>query len=91
MACAKICGTPNARGFIGTRWHMDRIEALKNGLGGNVKEATEEISVTANLPHSIQREFIGKKNPMLKFAGNLIDEVIYAIDDTTGSTWGREN
>ncbi len=82
-------GDGNTRGFIGTRWQMDRIEALKNGLGGNVKEATEEISVTANLPHSIQQEFIGKKNPMLKLAGNLIDDVIYAIDDTTGSKWGE--
>jgi hypothetical protein len=82
-------GDGNTRGFIGTRWQMDRIEALKNGLGDDVKEATEEISVTANLPHSIQQEFIGKKNPVLKFAGNLIDDVIYAIDDTTGSTWGE--
>jgi len=82
-------GDGNTRGLIGTRWHMDRIESLKNGLGGDVKEATEEISVTANLPHSIQQEFIGKKNPFLKLAGNIIDDVIYAIDDTTGSKWGE--
>lgn len=82
-------GDGNTRGIIGSRWQMDRIEALKNGLGGTVKEATEEIGVTANLPHSIQQEFIGKKNPMLKFAGNLIDDVIDVIDDTTGSKWGE--
>ncbi len=82
-------GDGNTRGFIGTRWQMDRIETLKNGLGGDVKEATEEISVTANLPHSIQQEFIGKKNPLLKLAGNVIDDAIYFIDDTTGSKWGE--
>ncbi|HEY6541627.1 MAG TPA: hypothetical protein VIZ18_11840 [Ktedonobacteraceae bacterium] len=82
-------GDGNTRGFIGTRWQIDRIEALKNGLGGNVKEATEEINVTANLPHSIQQEFIGKKNPLLKFTGNIIDDVIYVIDDTTGGKWGE--
>ena len=82
-------GDGNTRGFIGTRWQMDRIEALKNGLGDSVKEATEEIGVTANLPHSIQQEFIGKKHPVMKLAGNIIDDVIYAIDDTTGSKWGE--
>jgi hypothetical protein len=82
-------GDGNTRGFIGTRWQMDRVEALKNGLGEEVKEATEEISVTANLPHSIQQEFIGKKNPLLKFAGNIIDDVFEAIDETTGGKWGE--
>ncbi len=82
-------GDGNTRGLIGSRWQMDRIEALKNGLGGNVKEATTEISVTANLPHSIQQEFIGKKNPVLKLTGSIIDDVLDAIDDTTGSKWGE--
>ncbi len=82
-------GDGNTRGFIGTRWQMDRVEALKNGLGDEVKEATEEINVTANLPHSIQQEFIGKKNPLVKLAGNIIDDVFDAIDDTTGSKWGE--
>ena len=82
-------GDGNTRGFVGTRWQMDRVEALKNGLGENVKEATEEISVTSNLPHSIQQEFIEKKNPLLKFAGNVIGDVFDAIDDTTGSKWGE--
>lgn len=82
-------GDGNTRGFVGTRWQLDRIEALKNGLGDNVKEATEEINVTANLPHSIQQEFLGKKHPLLKFAGTVIDDVIDAIDDTTGSKWGE--
>jgi hypothetical protein len=82
-------GDGNTRGFIGTRWQLDRIEALKNGLGENVKEATEEINVTANLPHSIQQEFIGKKHPLLKFAGSVIDDMFDAIDDTTGSKWGE--
>ena len=68
---------------------MDRVDALKKGLGDNVKEATEEISVTANLPHSIQQEFIGKKNRLLKLTGNIIDDVIDAIDVTTGSKWGE--
>jgi hypothetical protein len=82
-------GDGNTRGFVGTRWQMDRVEALKKGLGDNVKEATEEISVTSNLPHSIQQEFIEKKNPLLKLAGNIIDDVFDAIDDTTGSKWGE--
>jgi len=68
---------------------MDRVDALKKGLGDDVKEATEEISVTANLPHSIQQEFIGKKNRLLKLTGNIIDDVIDAIDVTTGSKWGE--
>jgi hypothetical protein len=82
-------GDGNTRGFVGTRWQMDRIEALKNGLGDGVKEATEEISVTSNLPHSIQQEFIGKKNRLLKLTGNIIDDVIDVIDVTTGSKWGE--
>jgi hypothetical protein len=82
-------GDGNTRGFVGTRWQMDRVDALKNGLGDDVKEATEEISVTANLPHSIQQEFIGKKNRLLKLTGNIIDDVIDAIDVTTGSKWGE--
>ncbi len=82
-------GDGNTRGFVGTRWQMDRVDALKKGLGDDVKEATEEISVTANLPHSIQQEFIGKKRPLLKLAGNIIDDVFDAIDDTTGSKWGE--
>src|SRR5260370_4056653 len=77
------------RGFVGTRCQMDRVDALKKGLGDDVKEATEEISVTANLPHSIQQEFIGKKNRLLKLTGNIIDDVIDAIDVTTGSKWGE--
>jgi len=82
-------GDGNTRGFVGTRWQMDRVDALKKGLGEDVQEATEEISVTANLPHSIQQEFIGKKHPLLKFAGNMLDDVFDAIDDTTGSKWGE--
>ena len=82
-------GDGNTRGFVGTRWQMDRVDALKKGLGDDVKEATEEISVTANLPHSIQQEFIGKKRPLLKLAGNIIDDVFDAIDDTTGGKWGE--
>ena len=84
-----VSGDGNTRGFVGTRWQMDRIEALKNGLGDGVKEATEEISVTSNLPHSIQQEFIGKKNRLLKLTGNIIDDVIDVIDVTTGSKWGE--
>jgi hypothetical protein len=82
-------GDGNTRGFVGTRWQMDRVNALKKGLGDDVKEATEEISVTANLPHSIQQEFIGKKNRLLKLTGSIIDDVIDAIDVTTGSKWGE--
>jgi hypothetical protein len=82
-------GDGNTRGIVGTRWQMDRVDALKKGLGEDVQEATEEISVTANLPHSIQQEFIGKKHPLLKFAGNMLDDVFDAIDDTTGSKWGE--
>jgi hypothetical protein len=82
-------GDGNTRGFVGTRWQMDRVDALKKGLGEDVQEATEEISVTANLPHSIQQEFIGKKHPLLKFAGNMLDDVFDAIDDTTGGKWGE--
>ena len=82
-------GDGNTRGFIGTRWQMDRIEALKRGLGDDLQEATAEINVTANLSHSIQQEFIGKKHPLLKLTGNIIDDVIDTIDDTTGSKWGE--
>jgi hypothetical protein len=82
-------GDGNTRGFVGTRWQMDRVEALKKGLGEDVKEATEEISVTANLPHSIQQEFMTKKHPLLKLAGNIIDDVIDTLDETTGSKWGE--
>ena len=86
---ATFSGDGNTRGFVGTRWQMDRVDALKKGLGEDVQEATEEISVTANLPHSIQQEFIGKKHPLLKFAGNMLDDVFDVIDDTTGSKWGE--
>ena len=82
-------GDGNTRGIVGTRWQMDRVDALKKGLGEDVQEATEEISVTANLPHSIQQEFIGKKHPLLKFAGNMLDDVFDVIDDTTGGKWGE--
>jgi hypothetical protein len=82
-------GDGNTRGFVGTRWQMDRVDALKRGLGEDVQEATEEISVTANLPHSIQQEFIGKKHPLVRFAGNMLDDVFDAIDETTGSKWGE--
>lgn len=82
-------GDGNTRGFIGTRWQIDRTEALKKGLGDNVKEATEEISVTANLPHSIQQEFLEKQHPLLKLAGNVLDDVFETIEDTTGSKWGE--
>ncbi|MBA2677199.1 MAG: hypothetical protein H0U76_02195 [Ktedonobacteraceae bacterium] len=82
-------GDGNTRGLVGTRWQIDRTAALKKGLGDNVKEATEEISVTANLPHSIQQEFLGKQHPVLKLAGNVLDDVFEAIEDTTGSKWGE--
>jgi hypothetical protein len=82
-------GDGNTRGFVGTRWQMDRVDALKKGLGEGVQEATEEIGVTANLPRSIQQEFIGKKHPLLKFAGNMLDDVFDVIDDTTGGKWGE--
>jgi hypothetical protein len=82
-------GDGNTRGFVGTRWQMDRVDALKKGLGENLREATEEINVTANLPHSIQQEFIGKKHPFLKFTGNMLDDVFDFIDDTTGGKWGE--
>jgi len=82
-------GDGNTRGFIGSRWQMDRIAAIKRGLGDDVMEATEEISVTAHLTHSIQQEFIGKQHPLLNFTSNIIDNLIDAIDDTTGSKWGE--
>ena len=82
-------GDGNTRGFIGTRWQMDRIDALKRGLGDDVKEATAEIEVTANLPHSIQQEFLETKSPVLRLAWNIIDDVLDAIDDMTSSKWGE--
>ncbi len=89
MGLVTYSGDGNTRGFVGTRWQMDRVEVLKKGLGVEVKEATEEINVTANLPHSIQQEFIGKKHPLLKLAGNIIDDVIDTLDETTGNKWGE--
>jgi hypothetical protein len=89
MGLVTFSGDGNTRGFVGTRWQIDRVEALKKGLGEGVLEATEEISVTAILPHSIQQEFIGKKHPLLKLAGNLIDDVIDTLDETTGLKWGE--
>lgn len=86
---ATFSGDGNTRGFVGTRWQKERVDALKKGLGDHVMEATEEITVTANLPRSIQQEFIGQKHPLMKFAGKSIDNVIGAIDDTTGSKWGE--
>lgn len=82
-------GDGNTRGFVGTRWQMDRIAALKRGLGDDVVEATEEISVTANLPHSIQQEFMEKKNPLLKLTSTIVDSAIDVMDETTGSKWGE--
>ncbi len=82
-------GDGNTRGFVGTRWQMDRIASLKKGLGDDLEEATEEIRVTANFPRSIQQEFIEKKEPLLKLAGTVVDTVIDAIDETTGSKWGE--
>src|SRR5260370_19764861 len=55
-------GDGNTRGFVGTRWQIDPVDALKKGLGDDVKEATEETSVNTKLPHSIQQEFIGKNH-----------------------------
>ena len=54
-------GDGNTRGIVGTRWQLDRVATLKKGLGAEVKEATREIEVTANLSQSIQQEFIEKK------------------------------
>ncbi len=82
-------GDGNTRGLVGTRWHLDRVEALKKGLGHDVLEATEEINVTSNLPHSIQQEFIEKKHPVLKLTGHVVNSAIGAMDITTGSKWGE--
>ncbi len=82
-------GDGNTRGFVGTRWQLDRVEALKKGLGKELKEATEEITVTANLSRSIQQEFIEKEHPLIKLAGNVVNDVIGTIDDITGSKWGE--
>ncbi|WP_126553616.1 hypothetical protein [Dictyobacter kobayashii] len=82
-------GDGNTRGFIGTRWQMDRVESLKLGLGDGVKEATAEINVTANLPHSIQQEFLEEKNSFTRLAGHIVNSAIDAIDVTTGSKWGE--
>jgi hypothetical protein len=82
-------GDGNTRGLIGTRWHIDRVEALKKGLGDDVLEATQEIDVTANLPHSIQQEFIEKKHPVLKLTGHIVNSAIDVIDVTTGNKWGE--
>ncbi|GCE14827.1 hypothetical protein [Tengunoibacter tsumagoiensis] len=82
-------GDGNTRGGIGTRWQMDRVEALKKGLGENVMEATAEINVTANLPHSIQQEFLEKEHPIMKFAGTIVNTAIDALDATTGNKWGE--
>lgn len=82
-------GDGNTRGVIGTRWHTDRVDSLKKGLGEGIKEATAEINVTANLPHSIQQEFLEKEHSLMKAAGYLVDAMIDAIDVTTGSKWGE--
>lgn len=82
-------GDGNTRGLIGTRWQMDRVEALKDGLGDGVWEATEEINVTANLPHSIQQEFLEKEGALLRLTGHFVNSAIDAIDVTTGSKWGE--
>ncbi|GCF09902.1 hypothetical protein [Dictyobacter arantiisoli] len=82
-------GDGNTRGLIGSRWHIDRVDALKKGLGANVREATAEINVTANLTHSIQQEFLEKETRMMKLAGHVVNSAIDAIDVTTGSKWGE--
>ncbi|GCE30250.1 hypothetical protein KDA_57340 [Dictyobacter alpinus] len=82
-------GDGNTRGLVGTRWQIDRVEALKRGLGDQVQEATAEINVTANLPHSIQQEFLEKETSMMKLAGHVVNSAIDAIDVTTGSKWGE--
>lgn len=82
-------GDGNTRGFVGTRWQLDRVDALKKGLGEDVREATEEIDVTANLSQSIRQEFIDKNHPLVKMAGNILNDVFTAVDDLTGSKWGE--
>jgi len=82
-------GDGNTRGFAGTRWQRERVEALKRRLGDEVKEATEEIDVTAHLSQSIQQEFIEKTHPVLKLTGNVLDVVINAMAETTGNRWSE--
>ncbi len=82
-------GDGNTHGGVGTRWQLDRVEALKRGFGSDIKEATEEIEVTANLSQSIQQEFMEKKHFLLKLAGSVVNDVITAVDDVTGSKWGE--
>ena len=82
-------GDGNTRGFVGTRWQLDRTSALRQGLGANVKEATEEIGATAHLTHSIQQEFIERKHPWMQLAGNLVNDALGALDSATGGKWGE--
>jgi hypothetical protein len=82
-------GDGNTRGLIGTRGQQARIATLRKGLGHDVKEATAEINVTANLPHSIQQEFLEQENYFLKMAGYVVDSAIDVADITTGNKWGE--
>ncbi|HEY3994035.1 MAG TPA: hypothetical protein VGM01_14305 [Ktedonobacteraceae bacterium] len=82
-------GDGNTRGIVGTRWQLDRVAVLKKGLGEEVKEATREIEVTANLSQSIQQEFIEKKHLLVKLAGSVVNDFFAAVDDITGSKWGE--
>ena len=82
-------GDGNTRGIVGTRWQLDRVATLKKGLGAEVKEATREIEVTANLSQSIQQEFIERKHPLVKLAGSVVNDFFTAVDDITGSKWGE--
>ncbi len=82
-------GDGNTHGLVGTRWQLDRVEDLKQGLGDGIKEATEEIQVTANLSQSIQQEFLAKKHPLIKLTGRIVNDFFAAADDLTGSKWGE--
>lgn len=82
-------GDGNTRGLVGTRWQLDRVNVLKRGLGEEVKEATEEIEVTANLSQSIQQEFIEKTHPLVRLAGSVVNDFFAALDSVTGSKWGE--
>jgi hypothetical protein len=82
-------GDGNTRGLVGTRGHLGRVEGLQKGLGEEVKEATAEIDVTANLSQSIQQEFINKNHPLIKLAGNILHDVFTAVDEITGNKWGE--
>jgi hypothetical protein len=82
-------GDGNTRGLVGTRGHLDRVEDLKKGLGDEVKEATEEIQVTANLSQSIQQEFLEKQHRAVKLAGKVVNDFFSTVDDLTGSKWGE--